>query len=632
MKKGLLILIIVLFLPSSVLSWCILGIGNTCEEEITPAEQSFPLISSGGSDNWKITATDAEENLNVEYTILDERTTEFCIDFKDKETYEDTLSLSAKDITTIPIIKTDEKDSSFLLEKETIDLTNADKEKQCFTITYEEFKSGMEFKIGWNTVVIRSTTEGSVARAYSFIHQIYYDSVNNRWQTIYVYNDSNDPYTSSSADGETWEVGIEMGRWANSIASFGDFDCIRDNTNKEMVHCVYGLGSYDYIEYRRCNSTGTSPYLVCETEQTIYDSSDTGADANNDMMSIRAAQDSNGCLLVAFVMRNATEGAANDHTICLTKEKAPCGDGVWNGAADTETGFPVFNIQNVTEDPYANPTTMGISSFGDLDAQLVWIDTDDYGAYDLETIFFDGDTNTFGTQDTLDPDIEWSTGFTTNTMVIIGEKTIIFGADDGTTDIDAYELGSKDNTTNSQADTGLDVAIGTTDVHVGTMVAVVDTEADGSDDIWLFAVDDDDQQDIAYVVSTDGGATWGDATLWQDDPDGTNEIKFMDAFFNEETCDIMVRWLEGSASPFNITTDIINTGSCEAAPDTCTYSGTGNWIVDCADNCNIASKVTGDGSALSITGVGTFTVESEVEVKGFSTITTKDCIVRWKII
>jgi len=55
-------------------------------------------------------------------------------------------------------------------------------------------------------------------------------------------------------------------------------------------------------------------------------------------------------------------------------------------------------------------------------------------------------------------------------------------------------------------------------------------------------------------------------------------------------------------------------GTEESAPptDTCTYSS-GNWNVNCSDNCTITSDVTGDtGSNLSISGTGKFIMDADI--------------------
>ena len=48
------------------------------------------------------------------------------------------------------------------------------------------------------------------------------------------------------------------------------------------------------------------------------------------------------------------------------------------------------------------------------------------------------------------------------------------------------------------------------------------------------------------------------------------------------------------------------------AVDTCTYAGSGNWEVDCSDNCTISSNVVGDGSNFSVIGTGYFLMTANI--------------------
>lgn len=48
------------------------------------------------------------------------------------------------------------------------------------------------------------------------------------------------------------------------------------------------------------------------------------------------------------------------------------------------------------------------------------------------------------------------------------------------------------------------------------------------------------------------------------------------------------------------------------AVDTCTYVGSGNWAVNCSDNCTISSNVVGDGSNLTIIGTGKFILNANI--------------------
>lgn len=61
-----------------------------------------------------------------------------------------------------------------------------------------------------------------------------------------------------------------------------------------------------------------------------------------------------------------------------------------------------------------------------------------------------------------------------------------------------------------------------------------------------------------------------------------------------------------------------------APPDTCTYTS-GDWNVECSDNCTISTDVVGDGSNLNIGGdAGSFNLDAEI--KGFNIIHTNNCV------
>ncbi len=48
------------------------------------------------------------------------------------------------------------------------------------------------------------------------------------------------------------------------------------------------------------------------------------------------------------------------------------------------------------------------------------------------------------------------------------------------------------------------------------------------------------------------------------------------------------------------------------AADTCTYSGSGNWFIECSDNCIVSSPVTIIGGALILSGPGSFSLNAPV--------------------
>jgi len=405
-----------------------------------------------------------------------------------------------------------------------------------------------------------STYEGIGTSNEAWTNHVFFDPNNGRWHAIYI-NSSADILTASTdkTDGLTWTSGtvIDAGTY-----DYDDFDCELDVVGSTTyLHCVYSNDASDNLQYRRCELTGTSPFIFCKIEQTPFDSSLQGGDPTlDDVAYPRIAIDSNDCILIAFAFEDDSEATADEWEVVFLKESFSrgCGDGDWYGALDTETGFPIFSVQ---EDAigYNSPLPLGLKSFGDLDAQIIWIDTDSTTSADLETIFFNGTSNSFGTQRTLDDDVEWATTYTGFSTVIIGDIVSTFAMDDGTTDLDIYNLTGRNGILSSQIDTGFNLRYSTS--IAGTVKAVVDTKAPDADDIWVFGVCQSDINDICYIKSTNGGKTWGSQQTWIDDS-GALEKKYISAYFNPENCDIMVRYVENTTSPFNIRTRVINTGSC----------------------------------------------------------------------
>ncbi len=215
MKKiTLLMFCILLLLGSSIevsaLCWnplelfCIFGGGDSQQasgETPLPPEKPKGFIGTSGSSlEWNIEKTGAEENLDVSYDILNDTATEFCVDFIDKAKYENALSLSAKDIKQVPIEKT-KLTTDFNIEKTSFDLSNADKSDECFVLNYDELIGGMEFKIGWDSVLVGIGFTSGLGRPYN--EKIVRDSKGN---LHLVWEDANRDlqYSNSTDNGETW--------------------------------------------------------------------------------------------------------------------------------------------------------------------------------------------------------------------------------------------------------------------------------------------------------------------------------------------------------------------------------------------------------------------------------------------
>ena len=120
--------------------------------------------------------------------------------------------------------------------------------------------------------------------------------------------------------------------------------------------------------------------------------------------------------------------------------------------------------------------------------------------------------------------------------------------------------------------------------------------------------------DVVYKISSDGGATWGDEQNYSevaaDDKRrvtagrtvGINGGRWQPVWFNDDSNSIFI----------NLVNDIeIGTET----PDTCTYTS-GDWSVDCSDNCVISSPVNIGANDLIFIGSGTFWVDTDIWIGG----------------
>ena len=155
------------------------------------------IIGKGGTEIiWTITKTGNEESLEVEYDILNDSSTEFCIDFIDKTKYENDLSLSNHDIKQVPLTKT----------KVTLTLdSNIDLSKpRCFKVYYKELVENMSFKIGWDSVII--DTESVLLGMQRSIQQNIVRASNGNLFVAYEGADNDVWFANSSDEGDTWSI------------------------------------------------------------------------------------------------------------------------------------------------------------------------------------------------------------------------------------------------------------------------------------------------------------------------------------------------------------------------------------------------------------------------------------------
>jgi len=459
-------------------------------------------------------------------------------------------------------------------------------------------------------ITVVTTTDEATGGRNNFKHRIVYDQLNNRWHVVYI-DSASDMHTASSSDGTTWTDGIDFdaGTW-----DYDDFSCVIDHdASNTYLHCTMATNAANTLHYKRCELTGSTPFIAsCGSLETVVTSGDGSDDVEYPSITI----DSNDCVLIAYILEDDSEPTSDEREIWAVKEGVTCGDGDFD-AADAAAGTP-FQVSGANSFNGGNRIPVGIESFGDLDAQIFFIDNDVEGSYDIETVFFNGSSNTTGTIRTLDADVEGDGNWHSEsaTIIISQEDTIVTGADDGTNTLDIWRILSKGADLDSQVVTGVtqnDAGIGGAVAGYGQQnCIVVDTIADGANDLWVFSVNDADPQDIYYVNSTDGGTNWNSIVLWEDEA-SIDRVRYLNCYFENSTCDIIVNWLgDDGGTNYNVSTKIVNTGSCEAAPpvDTCDCPGSGDWEIDCSDNCDITENCDMQGNNIFIvtdfSGVVTF--------------------------
>ena len=70
-------------------------------------------------------------------------------------------------------------------------------------------------------------------------------------------------------------------------------------------------------------------------------------------------------------------------------------------------------------------------------------------------------------------------------------------------------------------------------------------------------------------------------------------------------------WGNGTSENYNVSEDRSYTVN-SSVTDSCTYSGSGDWEVNCSDNCLITSNVDLLGNGMSIIGIGTFLTSANI--------------------
>lgn len=472
---------------------------------------------------------------------------------------------------------------------------------------------------GTTVTIIGSTKAGFGNGQSSFQHRLLYYPFNDRYYLLYIDNLSDLTILSANATNITqWEDPTVL---QSGAFNYQGFDCIpqHNGSTNAFLHCVFSTGSNERIAYKRCEIDNSADFVNCGAAQVIFDAALLGHSTSDDVALPRISLDNQNCVSVVFDFEDASLPTVDEHSPAMIREAnnatALCDDGIFStDDIDRAAGFPDFDIGELLNgSQFLHP--LGIGSYGDNDSQIFWIDPEPVGQQRLKTLYFNSSNNGTGPIVTLDIDIEGGSGNNNQYALMIGDRQLVFAQDDLTVEVDVWIVNTRNSTLSSQVNTGLTMLPAPSNPVQGLLTAVIDTRSSGEDDIYLFTFNRTDPDDIYVVNSTDGGDTWGDIALFIDDATpGVSEQAFgLDAVFNNESCEIVVAWMANESidanNPLFIQTVAnLTTQSCVVA-DTCTYSS-GDFDVECSDNCVISSDIDLDNNDLTITGSGTFTVNA----------------------
>lgn len=138
----------------SILNDRVIGLSEFTERSL--------IIGVGDEKNkeeyWKIRKSGAEEDLHVSYNIINSTTTEFCISHLNKGKYINSTNRDGNDAKEVPLAET-KNSKIFNISENKIDVsTISSNGEDCFNVNYDEFVEGIQFRIGWNSVLVESST------------------------------------------------------------------------------------------------------------------------------------------------------------------------------------------------------------------------------------------------------------------------------------------------------------------------------------------------------------------------------------------------------------------------------------------------------------------------------------------
>jgi len=433
-------------------------------------------------------------------------------------------------------------------------------------------------------------------------HRTFYDHINDRWHIVYL-DSSQDIHTASSPYNqlENWTDGIDI----ESVFSYkqGSFACDIDEVEgKSYIGCVGGISTDDDIYYTRCNLTNTTPYIEgCSGLNWIF----SGLDAhgiNDDIPTLSMTYNASHCIQVYAKWKDSTASYPHYASWYAFKENSSsgCGDHVISRNSndmiylhnnDYDSTSSVWNPLMLVQYPNKN------------DAIIVYINETSTSA-DLISMYWDGE---FGTKQVLYGDIE-NYNMDMMDVVTYSDNAVVFGADDGQKEIDAYIIEEKDGGLDTKVATGAFSSIGGY-WNRGIFGVAVDNESNIGDNIIMFYSNQTDTSMMYYTMSGDGGYTWVNNTKWTD---FVEEIMFIDVAFDWEHCMYLINTYTGNdVEVINLSAGDCKVGGeppAEATPYSCINISDQGIDWNRNYQLNYTCQVNGTVNNLNVGGTGQFKI------------------------
>lgn len=246
--------------------------------ELSKESKPPGYIGEGAIDIiWNINYTGAEKELFVDPLYFNETMTEFCVYVKNQTKYSSELSLSSKNIAEVPLAKT-QLPEQFTIPKSKLSL---DKGMECFKVAHPKNPDGIEFKIGWESVVIVANTNNYATKD-SYHEHLIRDSRGVIWAStgggdVEIYN--------STDEGITWNKTLDTGAAIQTNLVINDSDFIWvfytvGTTTNDLYRAYtpnYGVNWYGPnlldggMDEMSCVSDGERPHCcIIDSDDELY--------------------------------------------------------------------------------------------------------------------------------------------------------------------------------------------------------------------------------------------------------------------------------------------------------------------------------------------------------------------------